>query len=199
VGGADERFLVPGLLALAVLSTAMTGLAIATGFERQYGVLKRLGATPLPRSGLLLAKTLAVVAVELLQAVVLVTGGLATGWSYRGGRSGAAAAVALVLLGTACFAGLGLLMAGRLRAEATLAGANLLYLLLLLGGGLVVPLSGLPGAVRAVARWLPSSALADGLRAALNGAGPVPGRCWLVLGLWAAAALAVAARTFRWE
>ncbi len=195
---ATVDFLLPGLLALAVMSTAMTGLAIATGFERQYGVLKRLGATPLPRSGLLIAKALSVAVVEVLQAALLIPAGLAAGWSYAGGAGGAPAAAALLLLGTACFAGLGLLLAGTLRAEATLAGANLLYLLLLLGGGLVVPVSKLPGAVRAVAEWLPAAALADGLRGALGSAG-VPGRSWLVLALWSAAALTAAARTFRWE
>src|SRR5215207_343499 len=64
-------FLAPGILALAVMSTAMVGLGIATGFERQYGVLKRLGATPLGRPALLAGKTLTIVAVEGLQVAVL--------------------------------------------------------------------------------------------------------------------------------
>lgn len=186
-------FLVPGVLALAVMSTAMTGLAIATGFERQYGVLKRLGATPLPRSGLLLAKTLSVLAVEALQVVLVVLLGLALGWRPSGG----AAAPAFVALGTAAFAGLGLLMAGRLRAEATLAGANGLYLVLLLVSGMVVPLEDLPSGLASVARVLPSGALAEGLRNAFDGGALL--RPALVLAAWAVAALAAASSTFRWE
>jgi ABC-2 type transport system permease protein len=190
---ASVDFLVPGILALAVMSTAMTGLAIATGFERQYGVLKRLGATPLPRSGLLLAKTLSVLAVEALQVVLVCALGLALGWRPDGG----AAAVVFVALGTAAFAGLGLLMAGRLRGEATLAAANGLYLVLLLVSGMVVPLSKLPGPVASVARALPSGALAEGLRNAFGGGRLLhPG---VVLLVWAVVALAAAAQTFRWE
>jgi ABC-2 type transport system permease protein len=198
VAGATVAFLVPGIVALAVMSTAMTGLAIATGFERQYGVLKRLGASPLPRSGLLLAKTLSVLAVEALQVVLVVGLGLVLGW--RAGPVGPAVllGVVFVALGTAAFAGLGLLMAGRLRGEATLAAANGLYLVLLLVSGVVVPLAKLPGPLAAVARALPGGALAEGLRTAFGHEGRVA-RPALVLVVWAVAALGAAARTFRWE
>lgn len=191
-------FLVPGVLALAVMSTAMTGLAIATGFERQYGVLKRLGATPLPRSGLLLAKTLSVLAVEALQVVLIVVVGLALGWDEGFALRDVLLVLVFVALGTAAFAGLGLLMAGTLRAEATLAGANALYLVLLLVSGIVVPLAKLPSWLASVARLLPSGALAEGLRSAFANQGPVlrPGA---VLLAWAVVALVAAARTFRWE
>jgi ABC-2 type transport system permease protein len=188
-------FLAPGVLALAVMSTAMVGLGIATGFERQYLVLKRLGTTPLGRPALLGAKTLAVVTVEVIQVAVLVPVALALGWRPEGG---AATALAAVVVGTVAFAGLGLLMAGTLRAEVTLAAANGLYLVLLLLGGMVVPLAELPGGLRAVARALPAAALSDVLHAAF-GAGAVPGRAWAVLAAWAVAAPAAAAALFRWE
>jgi len=187
-------FLAPGVLALAVLSTAMVGLGIATGFERQYGVLKRLGSTPLGRPALLTAKTLSILAVEVLQVVVLV--GVARGLGWHPHLS-AAAALAM-LLATVAFAGLGLLMAGTLRAEAVLAGANGLYLVLLLLGGIVVPLSKLPGALRTLSRALPAAALSDALHNSLGGAS-VPARAWLVLAVWAIAAPAAAAATFKWE
>lgn len=188
-------FLVPGILALAVMSTGMVSLGIATGFERQYGVLKRLGSTPLGRPALLGAKTLSTVAVEVLQVAVIVVVGLILGWRPSGDP---AAALGAVLLATAAFSGLGLLMAGALRAEVTLAAANGLYVLLLLLGGMIFPLSKLPGALGDVARALPASALSDALHGAL-GAGGVPGRSWIVLGIWAVAAPLAAARTFRWE
>jgi ABC-2 type transport system permease protein len=188
-------FLAPGVLALAVLSTALVGLGIATGFERQYGVLKRLGSTPLGRPALLAAKTLSILVVELLQVVVLVAVALALGWHPHV----TPAAVPAMVLATVGFAGLGLLMAGTLRAEAVLAGANGLYLVLLLLGGMVVPLSKLPGALRAVARALPAAALSDALHAALGAGTHVPGRAWVVLATWAIVGPAAAALTFKWE
>ncbi|PJE98426.1 ABC transporter [Streptomyces carminius] len=195
-GGGRVDFLAPGVLALAVLSTAFTGQAISTGFERRYGVLKRLAASPLPRWGLMTAKTCAVLVVEVLQAALLTSVALALGWSPRGGPL----AVALLLVaGTAAFSGLGLLMAGTLRAEATLAAANLVFVLLLIGGGVVVPLDRFPAPVRGVLEWLPISALSEGLREVLrDGAGP-PWAQLAVLGCWAVLGLAAAARFFRWE
>lgn len=194
-------FLVPGVLALAVMSTAFTGQAIATGFERRYGVLKRLGATPLPRWVLLAGKTLAVLAIMLIQAVLLCAVGLALGWDPRlpGVAAGIGWLLLLVVLGTAAFSGLGLLMAGTLRAEATLAAANGVYLLLLLVGGVVFPLTELPGWLRAVAEVLPTAALSKGLRSVLaDGVGPGVGPV-VVLACWAVAAVGLAARFFRWE
>jgi ABC-2 type transport system permease protein len=194
--GRPVDFLTPGVLALAVLSTSFTGLAIATGFERSYGALKRLGASALPREVLLAGKTAAVLGVELLQVVLLVAVGFALGWHPHGNP---AAVLLLLVLGTAAFASLGLLMAGTLRAEATLAAANGVYLVLLLLGGIVFPLSQLPGAVSAVAHLLPSAALADGLRSVLRDGQGLSGGDLLVLAVWAVLAGILAARTFRWE
>ncbi|MCU4183063.1 ABC transporter permease [Acidiferrimicrobium sp. IK] len=189
-------FLAPGILALAVMSTAMVGLGIATGFERQYGVLKRLRTTPLGRPALLGAKILAILAVEVVQVAILVGVALGLGWS-PGGSPGLA--VPAAVLATVGFAGLGLLMAGALRAEVTLAAANGLYLVLLLLGGMVFPLTSLPSGIRGVARALPSGALSDALHGALSAGGSVPGRAWVVLAVWAVLAPAAAAATFRWE
>lgn len=196
--GVDEPvdFLAPGVLALAVLSTAMVGLGIATGFERSYGVIVRLGTTPLGRPTLLAAKTLAVLAVEVVQAVVLVLVAVALGWRPGGNP---VLAVIAVLLATSAFAGLGLLLAGTLRAEITLAAANGLYVVLLLLGGMVVPVEELPGALRAVAELLPTAALADILTGSLASPVDVPGRAWLVLAVWAIVTPILAARWFRWE
>ncbi|TMR91847.1 ABC transporter permease [Nonomuraea basaltis] len=195
-GGRRVDFLAPGVLALAVMSTAFTGQAIATGFERRYGVLKRLGATPLSRAGLILAKTAAVVAVEIMQAVVIVAVGLALGWRPQGSFLGAAL---LIVLGTAAFSGLGLLMAGTLRAEATLAAANLVYLVLLGAGGVIFPLSKFPEGVRPVLEVLPISALTGGLRSVLTEGAALPLVPLAVLAAWAVLSLGLVSRTFRWE
>ena len=198
---ASERnnvdFLLPGILALAVMSTAMVSLAIATGFERQYGVLKRLGTTPLGRTNLLLAKTASMVVVELLQVAVVTVIGFALGWRPPAG--GLLIVLIAVVLGTAAFAGIGMTMAGTWSAEKTLAGANGLYLVLLLVSGMVIPLEKLPGAARTVARLLPSAALSDIFHGALTVGGDVPGRAWIVLVVWAVAMPIAAARFFRWE
>lgn len=85
--GTSVDFLAPGVLALAVMSTAFTGQAIATGFERRYGVLKRLGASPLPRWALMTAKTLSVLVTEVLQIVLLTVIAFALGWSPGATRS----------------------------------------------------------------------------------------------------------------
>ncbi len=191
-------FLVPGVLALAVMSSAMVSLGIATGFERRYGVLKRLGPTPLGRDGLLVAKTLTVVGLVAIQAVVLVATGLALGWSPGGGAGGILGAAAVMAVGTVAFAGLGLLMAGALRAEATLALANGAYLVLLLLGGMAFPLERLPGALEDIAGVLPAAPLAACLRGALTGTG-VPAGDLGILAAWAVATPVLAARLFRWE
>lgn len=198
--GADAvTFLFPGILALAVMSTAMVSLAIATGFERSTGVLKRLGATPLGRPRLLAAKTIAVLVIEVLQVMVLVVEGLALGFTAHG--PDVAVALGAALLATVAFAGVGLLLAGALPALTTLAAANGLYLVLLLLGGMIFPLEKLPGPLRAVARGLPAGALSDITHGALDPrfAGGVPSRAWVVLVAWALLAPMAAALAFRWE
>jgi ABC-2 type transport system permease protein len=184
----------PGVIALAVMSTAFTSLAIATGFERRYGVIKRLGSSPLPRSGLLAGKVLALLIVELLQVIVIGAVGQLLGWTPKPGVLGVALAIAL---GTAAFASLGLFVAGVLRAEATLAAANLIYLLLMTGGGVVLPLTAY-GSFGDVVRWLPSGALGEAMRAGFIDGG-VAWRDLGVLIIWAVLGTTLTARTFQWE
>ena len=195
IDGEPIDFLAPGVLALAVLSTSLVNLAIATGFEREYGVLKRLGATPLGRPRLLAAKTLAILVVEAVQIALLWSIALALGWD----PDPQIAVVVAIVLGTVACAGLGLCLAGSLKALVTLAAANGLYLVLLLLSGMVIPLAELPGPVRAVARALPSGALAEAVRGTLTTGLTVPGRAWAVLAAWAVAAPLLAVRLFRWE
>ncbi|MGH9131558.1 MAG: ABC transporter permease [Acidimicrobiales bacterium] len=190
------QFVAPGILALAVMSTGMVALSIATGFERSYGVLKRLGSTPLGRPALVAAKTCSVLAVEVVQVLVICGVALALGWHPRGDPAAAAGAF---LLGTVAFTGLGLLMAGTLRAELILGLANGLYVILLLLGGMVFSLSVLPGGLRAVADALPAAALAGALLHSLGTGGGIPAESWIVLGGWALAAPVAASLTFRWE
>lgn len=199
--GEDPRvdFLAPGIIALAVMSAAFTGQAIGTGFERRYGVLKRLGATPLSRFGLLSAKTLAVLAVQALQITVISIVALALGWAPRGGVPALASAALLLVLATAAFSSLALLMAGTLRAETTLAAANLVYVVLLGLGGVLFPVDHYPAAVQPAVAVLPITALASGLRALLSGGASFPLFQALVLLAWAAVGAVLASRFFRWD
>ena len=200
-GGGYTRidFLTPGVIALAVMSTAFTSQAIATGFERRYGVLKRLGATPLSRTGLIAAKTVTVIAVELAQTVIILLVALALGWSPNAAPSAVVVVPLLVLLGTAAFSGFALLLAGTLRAEATLAAANLIYVVLLGIGGVVFPLTKFPAGARPVLELLPTGALSTGLRDVLANAAAFPVRDVVTLAVWAVAGITLAARYFRWE
>jgi ABC-2 type transport system permease protein len=188
-------FLVPGVLSLSVMAAAMVSLGIATGFERRYGVLKRLGSTPLSRSGLLVAKTATVLGLEVVQIVLVVLVGIAIGWSPSGGLG---AAIVLLLVGTVAFAGIGLLMAGTLRAEANLAAANGLFLVLLFLGGMAYPLDKLPTALQDFAKLLPAAALSETVRAVLASQ-PFPTGELVVLIVWAIVAPLLAVRYFRWE
>jgi ABC-2 type transport system permease protein len=197
-GGSRITSLLPGTLALAIIATGLVNLGIATAYERSYGVLKRLGGSPLGRTGLVAAKLLTVLVIEAGQVGALIAiAFLVFGWR-PGDDASAAVFVGAVLLGTAAFAGLGLAMAGSLRAEATLTLANALFLAFLLLGGLLVPADRLPDPLAQLSGLLPSSALAEAFRAAL-GSGGDAGRSLVVLALWAAGALLVAVRTFRWE
>lgn len=195
-------FLVPGILALAIMSTSMVALGIGTGFERGYAVLKRLATTPLGRPRLLGAKIVSVLVIELLQIAVLLAVGYALGFRAGGPGGGGACvgqAVAAMALGSVAFGGIGLLLAGTLKALVNLAVVNALFVVLMLLGGMLIPLSKLPGWLADLARVLPAAALADALHASLGQGHPVSGQQWLVLAVWAVAAPTAAALTFRWE
>ena len=186
----------PGVLALAIMSSSLVGLGVGTGFDRSYSVLKRLGATPLGRSRLIMAKLLAVLCTELVQFAVLVPVSLALG--FEPVWSGWPSVLAATVLGTAAFGGSALLMAGQLSGLANLAASNLIYLLLLGTSGVIVELSLLPGPVRWVAELLPAAPLVEIISSSLTGA-DISVRPWITLGAWAVTLPVAAIRWFRWE
>lgn len=197
-GAAVDRLL-PGTIAVAVIATSLVSLAISTGYERAYGVIKRLGGSPAGTSVVVAAKTGSVLLVEAVQLVLLV--GIAVGLlGFRAGPTASAPVVlAALLLGTIAFAGLGLLMAGTLRAEATLALANLLFLLCMVLGGIVLPLDRLPAAVATIASILPPALLTEALAIGLGALAVDPTGPLLLLAAWAAVLAGLAARLFRWD
>jgi ABC-2 type transport system permease protein len=191
------EFLVPGVLAISVMAAGLVALGISTAFERKYGVLKLLGGSPLPRWGLLTGKALAVLAVLTVQTgLILGVAVLGLGWEPRGGVP---AVLLALVLGTATFSALGLLVAGTFRAEATLAVVNAVFLLLLFISGVAFDPGELPDAVAAVGALLPSWALGEALRAALDSPARIDVDAIGLLAGWGAAAVVLAARTFRWS
>lgn len=195
-GVAPVAFLAPGILALSVIGAAMVSLGITTGFERYYLVLKRLGATPLRRSELVASKALAILLLELVQVAVVIGVAAALGW--RPDASAVSLAAPALLLGTMAFAGIGMALAGSLRALATLAATNALFLVLLVSSGILFPMEELPSVMQVGARMLPAAPLADWLRAAFEGQ-PIPTSSMISLPVWALAAPLLAARVFRWD
>ncbi|YAL81896.1 ABC transporter permease [Dermacoccaceae bacterium W4C1] len=194
--GARVDLAVPGVLALAVVSTAFTGQAIATAFDRRYGLLRLLGVTPLGPRGLMLGKALAVLSVIAVQVVLLGLLGLAFGW--RPHLATLPITVVLLVLGGFVFTCLGLALAGTVRPEGVLALANLIWVLLLAGGGLLFDTSLLPSPASTLVSWLPSGALGDGLRAALAH-GDIDGHALLVLVIWGVVGATLVRRFFRWS
>lgn len=193
-GIAREPF-VAAVIALGLWSSGFTSPAITTAFERRYGVLERLVATPLRRSDLLLGKAAMIATLAIAQAAVLLVAGLAFGWAPHPTAWQSLITVAVVVVGLAAFAGLALILAGRASAELTLGLANLVYLLGA-AGGLLVPVSAFPAWAHPLLRILPTTALGETLRTwATGGTDPLP---LLVVLVWAVAALAVARKVFRW-
>src|SRR5436309_9168676 len=177
--GKAVDFLLPGILALAVMAAGMVSLGIATAYERYYGVLKRLGSSPLPRSSLIIAKIISILVLEIVQVILLVgVAVLLYGWQPAGSLP---LALLAMVLGTVTFAAIGLAMAGALRAELTLAGANALFLLFILLGGGILPLSHLPAPLAAIAQLLPAAALTQALQATMTNGVPFPGFSLMVL------------------
>lgn len=188
---------VPAIMALAVISTAFTGQAIAVAFDRRYGALKRLGATALPVWGIIAGKALAVVSVVFLQALILGGIGLALGW--RPAPAGLALGALVIALGTAVFVAMGLLLGGTLRAEIVLAVANLLWFVMAGFGALTLESDTIPRALSWVARLTPSGALTEALSQAVNPSGTVSVD-WFgiaVLAVWGAVSALGALRWFR--
>ena len=190
---------VPAVLTLVVLSTAFTSLAIGTGFDRRYGVLKHLGSTPLGSGGLLAAKALAVAVIELAQALLIVVVALLLGWSGPGSALGWLVTAVFMVLGTVALGALGFWLAGVLRAEAVLAVANAVFLVLLGAGGIAVPLDRLPSGWAAIARLLPTGAMAEGIGGALADPLQVAFSALIVLAIWAVGGTLLAVRFFRWD
>lgn len=186
----------PGILALCALSTAFTGQGIATGFDRRYGVLRFLSTTPLGKGGLIAGKVIAVLVALALQVVLISTVAAFMGW--RPPLAGVLLGIPLLVLGAAAFTALGLLIAGTVRPEATLAITNLGWILFAAVGGIVLPAGKFSHTLDGIVEWLPSGALGNLMRAAL-----IESRLdlWglMILLAWAVVAAVAAVKWFKWN
>ncbi|WGH93670.1 ABC transporter permease [Auritidibacter ignavus] len=184
----------PGVLALAVLSSGLTGQGIATGFDRRYGVLRYLSTTPLGPTGLLLGKAVAVVLVLIVQLMVLGLAALFLEW--RPVAVGVLYAGIFIVLGAVTFTALGLLIAGTVRPEATLAITNLLWVILGAAGGVVFAVP--ENLFGELLQFLPSAALGEGLRSATV-RGQFDLLSFVILVVWAAIFTGCTVRWFKWR
>ncbi|WP_280262513.1 ABC transporter permease [Nocardia wallacei] len=193
----DDRVnrVVPAVMMVAIMSTAFTGQAIAVGFDRRYGALKRLGATALPRWGIVGGKCAAVLIVVVLQSILLGAIGCALGW--RPALGGLAFGALVIALGTATFAAMGLLLGGTLKAEIVLALANILWFIMLGTSSLVFAADDIPGWLSILARLIPSGALAEALEQAMHLS--VDWYGLVVLAVWGVVTGTLAVRWFRFE
>ena len=187
---------VPGVLALCVISTALSGQGIATGFDRRYGVLRFLATTPLGRNGLIMGKCIAVLVVVAIQFTLVTALGYGLGW--RPDAIAVSRSIITMLMGAGAFTALGLLIAGTVRAEATLAIVNIAWVILAGAGGVVFPLKSFPDWYAGIVAWSPSAALGDALR------GNFIQHQWLadphwVLIVWTVVIGFVASRKFKWS
>ena len=187
---------VPTVFAVSILATCFTSLAIGTGFERRSGALRYLGTTPLSRLDLILGKLIATATLTLMSLAVVAITGLFLDW--RPSIAGIGIALIVVLLSAAVWVSWALVIAGHFRAEAVLAIANGLFLVMMIFGGIVIATSHMPNAVAHVVDLLPSAAMANGLRDALE-SGSVPALAISILVFWAIAGIWLAKKVFRWE
>lgn len=187
---------VPTVLAVSIMATCFTSLAIGTGFERRSGALRYLGTTPLTRLDLISGKFLATAALTAMSAAVVVVLGLAMSWHPI--LTGLFSAVLVALLAAAAWVSWAMVLAGVLRAEAVLAIANGLFLLFIMFGGVAIATSQMPGPIGHVIDLLPSAALANGLRESLE-TGAFPAMAIAVLAVWTVVGVLLARRSFRWE
>ncbi|WP_205413007.1 ABC transporter permease [Austwickia chelonae] len=194
-GGPRIDVVMPGVLALALLSSAFTGQAIGTGFDRRYGVLRLMGTTPLGRDGFLYGRVLAVLFIQVVQFAVLAAVGVLLGW--RPSWPLLPGFGVFWLMGTTTFVAMALLLAGTLRAEAVLALANLLWVVMAFGGAVLLPAQGYPQWWASMVPLLPPGALSEGLRTAAQGSVAV--LPLLVLTVWGVGFTAATVRFFRWS
>ena len=187
---------VPGVLALCVISTALSGQGIATGFDRRYGVLRFLATTPLGRDGLIMGKCIAVLVVVAIQFTLVAALGYGLGW--RPDAIAFSRSIITMIMGAGAFTALGLLIAGTVRAEATLAIVNIAWVILAGAGGVVFPLNSFPDWYGGIVAWSPSAALGDALRGNFIQHQWLADPHWVII-VWTVVIGFIASRKFKWS
>jgi ABC-2 type transport system permease protein len=193
-------FLIAGGIGMVVSSAAFQNLSAAMARQRDVGILKRLGGTPLRAGTLVGAKVLIAGVVILAQALIMVALNVLLLSAELGGNP--FWALAVLILGVVTFSAMGIALAGLCRnADIASAAGMALAIPMQFLCGTLFPLDGMPPALRHVAEVLPLTYFVNALRGAmLTGGGPVEyAQDWLILAGCLAVAFFVAVRTFRWE
>jgi ABC-2 type transport system permease protein len=200
-GGTDYMpFLLGGIIGMAVLSSAFENLSQNLVKEREMGILKRLGGTPLSRSTILSSKILSAAVIILLQVVVLVAVGVAFFGIEVGGKP--LELLGILALGIAAFTSLGFALACLVRSTSTASVAShAAYIPMLFACGAFFPMEATPEILQEAAKFLPLTYFLDPLRDTIGGGGLLEGNLVAigVLLLWMIAGFAVSVRMFRWE
>ncbi len=193
-------FLLPGILALSIMISAVIGLSTVLVHWRQQGILRRLKLTPIPLSEFFAARITASLSVAVLQVVVLLAfGRLAWGIHIS---STAWAAIPVALAGCLCFLAMGFAIGSVVSSPETGdAVSNVVTNPMMFLSGTFIPVSAMPGFVQQIAKVLPLYYMANGLRdTTVRGLSisHVAGDIGVLL-LISAVLAVVALRTFRWE
>jgi ABC-2 type transport system permease protein len=196
------QFLVPGMLAFAVISTCYTGLVTGVAINRDEGLLKRVRGTPLPPWVYISARILSAVWFSVISAVVMVLVAVLLFHVEVIGRMLPAAAVTL-LLGAACFCALGMAVAAVIpNGEAAPVIANFTFFPVAFVSDLFFPTAGAPAWVATVGSIFPvkhfALALGDTFNPLVRGSGFAWGHLGMLV-LWGVVGVVVAVRFFRWE
>jgi ABC-2 type transport system permease protein len=199
-GESYSSFLIAGGIGMIVSSTAFQSLSAALARQRDTGILKRLGGTPLRIETLVSAKVLVAAAAILAQAAIMVAVTVLLFKAELGGNP--LWTLVVLVLGVAAFCTMGIALAGLCRNADIASAAGLAVALpMQFLCGTLFPIEEMPAALRHLAQALPLTYFVNALRGAmLTGGGPTEYAVdWIVLGGCLAGAAFVAIKVFRWE
>jgi ABC-2 type transport system permease protein len=192
-------YYVPSILAMAIMQLGVFA-AVPLVQQREKLILKRLGATPLPRSTLVGSNVLLRLVIAAGQTVIILAVGIAV---FHVEVTGSWAAMAgLVALGALAFTALGYVIASFARTEEAANGiTQVVQVPMMFLSGVFFPIAFMPDWMQSVARLLPLTYLADALRQTMVGGSPFAplSVCVAVLTGWLVVCLAISARWFRWQ
>ncbi len=196
----DIDYLMPGILAMSLMQLGLFATATPLVSLREEGVLRRLGATPLPRTQLILGQVLMRLTIGMVQAALII--GISVAAFHVQIQGNYLALAGLTLLGAVTFIGMGYLIAALARTVESASGiSSAINFPMMFLSGVFFPLALMPAFLLPVVRVIPLTYLADAFRQVTTGGVPIfPMMVDVaVLSGWAVVCIALASRFFRWE